>query len=81
MGPYNLKKYYIGYDIGAISVNRAIIDEDKNVIEVMPYTRHFGEPVKVILKDIEHINSMEWCGQSGGTLQKDKEDKNSSCKK
>ena len=27
-------KYYIGYDIGAISVNRAIIDTEKRIIDV-----------------------------------------------
>jgi predicted CoA-substrate-specific enzyme activase len=50
-------KYYIGYDIGAISVNRAVLDENRKIIEVLPYTRHYGEPVKVILQDIENLKT------------------------
>jgi len=46
---------YIGYDIGSISVNRAIINEKKEIIEILPYARHFGEPVQLIKKDIESI--------------------------
>jgi predicted CoA-substrate-specific enzyme activase len=47
--------FYIGYDIGAISVNRVVIDDDKNIIDVLPYTRHYGEPVRVVGKDIEAL--------------------------
>ena len=50
-----MKKYYIGYDIGAISVNRAVVDEDLNISDVMPYSRHYGEPVKLIEKDMGNI--------------------------
>ncbi len=46
---------YIGYDIGSISINRAIINEKKEIIEILPYTRHFGEPVKSMKKDMELI--------------------------
>lgn len=50
---------YIGYDIGAISVNRVIINSTSScsgqIVDVMPYSRHYGEPVKLILKDIEEI--------------------------
>ena len=46
---------YIGYDIGSISINRAIIGEKKEIVEVLPYTRHFGEPVELAKKDIESI--------------------------
>jgi activator of 2-hydroxyglutaryl-CoA dehydratase len=51
----NLDKY-IGYDIGAISVNRVILDSSKNIIDVLPYSRHYGEPVKLITKDIESLS-------------------------
>ena len=50
-----METYYIGYDIGAISVNRAIVDKDFKIIDVLPYTRHFGEPVKVIEKDMLYL--------------------------
>ena len=46
---------YIGYDIGSISINRAIINEKKEIVEILPYTRHFGEPVKSVKKDIESM--------------------------
>lgn len=51
----NLDKY-IGYDIGAISVNRVILDSSKNIVDVLPYSRHYGEPVKLITKDIESLS-------------------------
>lgn len=47
---------FVGYDIGSISVNRAILNKKKEIIEVLPYTRHFGEPVKTMRKDIESIS-------------------------
>lgn len=47
---------YIGYDIGSISVNRAIINEKKEIVEILPYARHFGEPVKSVKKDIESMH-------------------------
>ena len=46
---------YIGYDVGSVSVNRVIIDGEKKIRDVLPYTRHLGEPVKLIKKDIESI--------------------------
>ena len=49
-------RLYIGYDIGSISINRVIINEKKEIIEVLPYTRHFGEPVKSLKNDIELIS-------------------------
>ncbi|MDD5045402.1 MAG: acyl-CoA dehydratase activase, partial [Candidatus Omnitrophica bacterium] len=47
--------FYIGYDIGSISVNRAIINEKKEIVEILPYTRHLGEPVQLVKEDIESI--------------------------
>ena len=47
--------FYIGYDIGAISVNRVVIDGSKNIIDVLPYSRHLGEPVRLVKKDIEEL--------------------------
>ncbi len=46
---------YLGYDIGSISVNRAILDENGKVISVLPYTRHLGDPVKIVKADLEKI--------------------------
>ena len=46
---------YIGYDVGSISINRAIIDEKGKIVEILPYTRHLGESVKSIKNDIRSI--------------------------
>ena len=46
---------YIAYDIGAISVNRAVIDKNGHIIDVLDYTRHYGEPVKIIIKDLKEL--------------------------
>ncbi len=48
-------KYYLGYDIGAVSVNRAILDRDLKIISILPYLRHYGEPAKMIAEDIENL--------------------------
>ncbi len=70
---------YIAYDIGAISVNRAIVDKNGRIIDVMPYTRHFGEPVKVIIKDIDslikgsdikQVSGIAFTGAGGKNLSK-----------
>ncbi len=48
---------YVAYDVGSISVNRAIIDEKKNILEVLKYSRHYGEPIKIIESDLTYILS------------------------
>lgn len=58
--------FYIGYDIGAISVNRVIIDGNKNIIDVLPYSRHYGEPVKLVAKDIEAQATRKDIGKISG---------------
>lgn len=49
-------KYYLGIDIGSISVNTVLIDEDKNVIEEH-YSRIKGAPRKTAQLAIEKISS------------------------
>ena len=51
---------YIGYDVGSISINRAIIDEKEKIIEILPYTRHLGESVKSVKNDIKSICSGDY---------------------
>jgi predicted CoA-substrate-specific enzyme activase len=46
---------YLGYDIGSISVNRAVLDENGKVISILPYTRHLGDPVKIVKADLEKV--------------------------
>ena len=56
----------IGYDIGAISVNRVILDGNRNVIDVLPYSRHFGEPIKLIADDIKLLSKKVSLGEISG---------------
>jgi predicted CoA-substrate-specific enzyme activase len=49
-------KYYIGIDIGSISVNTVLVDENKTVLENY-YDRIKGEPLQVAQKAIENIIS------------------------
>ena len=46
---------YLGYDIGSISVNRAVLDENGKIISILPYTRHLGDPVKLVKADLEKV--------------------------
>ncbi|MBM3708159.1 MAG: hypothetical protein FJW69_07460, partial [Actinobacteria bacterium] len=58
MGIYRMEKKldkFIAYDIGAISVNRAVVDKGGHITDVLEYTRHYGEPVKIILKDLKEL--------------------------
>ncbi|MGM0365171.1 MAG: acyl-CoA dehydratase activase [Actinomycetota bacterium] len=59
-------KLYIGYDIGSISVNRAVIDSGRNIMDIMPYSRHHGEPLELVRGDLEALfkqyGSNDICG-------------------
>ena len=46
---------YIGCDIGSISVNRAIFDQQNKIIDILPYKRHLGEPLKIIKNDLKWL--------------------------
>lgn len=41
-----MKKYIAGLDLGSVSVNVVIIDEEKNLVYEHQYTRHNGQPVE-----------------------------------
>ncbi len=49
-------KYYIGIDIGSISVNTVLVDEKRQILEEY-YLRIKGEPVKTANSVIESITS------------------------
>ncbi|SFM64761.1 acyl-CoA dehydratase activase [Thermodesulforhabdus norvegica] len=34
--------YYLGLDIGSVSINGMVVDEEGNIVEELPYRRHFG---------------------------------------
>ena len=42
-------KYYLGIDVGSVSINLALIDENKNLVKKV-YVRSKGAPVQVIKK-------------------------------
>ncbi|MFH0924645.1 MAG: acyl-CoA dehydratase activase [bacterium] len=50
------KDYFLGLDIGSVSLKTAIIDKDKNIIDVS-YTRINGQPVLTTYKILEDIFS------------------------
>ncbi|MGM0367032.1 MAG: acyl-CoA dehydratase activase [Actinomycetota bacterium] len=58
-------KLYIGYDIGSISLNRAIVSQDKEIVDILPYTRHHGEPLKALIRDLKEI-AKKYGGQDLG---------------
>ena len=45
---------HIGLDVGSVSANTVLIDEDKNVVEEH-YTRTKGQPLETVLKVLEDI--------------------------
>ncbi|MBE3036617.1 MAG: CoA activase, partial [Candidatus Atribacteria bacterium] len=49
-----------------ISVNRVVIDTNKNIIDVLPYSRHYGEPVRLVAKDIEALAKRKDLGKISG---------------
>lgn len=50
------KKINVGFDIGSVSINTIICDNDGKLIEELPYKRHFGRTLELcasIMKEIE----------------------------
>ncbi|MCM8769263.1 MAG: acyl-CoA dehydratase activase [Candidatus Omnitrophica bacterium] len=46
--------WFLAYDIGAISVKRVLL-KDGQPVSLLPYTRHHGQPFRVILNDLEQL--------------------------
>jgi len=70
-------KYDIGIDIGSVSINCAVLDEQGRVVFETPYKRHFGlvvEETKTTLQEIfnkynqELINSISFTGSQGQSI-------------
>ncbi|UCG06287.1 MAG: hypothetical protein JSV83_20635, partial [Desulfobacterales bacterium] len=49
----NLEEYYVGIDVGSVSLNCIVINPGKEVVFESPYKRHFGRP------DEETVNLIE----------------------
>ena len=71
------KGYYVGVDIGSVSLNCVLINQEREIVQEFPYRRHFGrveEEALSVLKEIyrEHgedrIFSMAFTGNHGKTL-------------
>ncbi|PIP11902.1 MAG: CoA activase [bacterium (Candidatus Stahlbacteria) CG23_combo_of_CG06-09_8_20_14_all_40_9] len=64
--------WYIGIDIGSVSVNVALMDEEKKTLRVLPYTKHYGDSVRalknlfgLIVGDIKTVNDIKVTGTGG----------------
>ncbi len=66
--------YDVGLDIGSVSINCCIVDQDGNIVFESPYKRHFGltvEETGKTLKDVferfdsRKINSVSFTGSQG----------------
>ncbi|MDI6839813.1 MAG: acyl-CoA dehydratase activase [bacterium] len=59
---------YIGIDIGSVSVNTAVLDETGRILNVFPYTKHLGEPIKVVIDCLKSLlNESETIANIGVT--------------
>jgi len=50
------KKYYIGVDVGSISTNVAVIDDQRNIVETA-YIRTEGKPIASVQKSIRIVKN------------------------
>jgi predicted CoA-substrate-specific enzyme activase len=71
------KGYYVGIDIGSVSLNCVLINRQREIVQEFPYRRHFGraeEEALSVLKEIyeehgeENILSVAFTGNHGKTL-------------
>jgi predicted CoA-substrate-specific enzyme activase len=70
-------RYDIGIDIGSVSINCAVLDEQGRVVFESPYKRHFGlvpEETKIAFQQIfdiykqEVVNSVSFTGSQGQSI-------------
>lgn len=50
----NLEKYYLGIDVGSVSINLVLMDEDQGIKEKL-YVRTEGKPIPILRKAVEDI--------------------------
>ncbi|MGM0598544.1 MAG: acyl-CoA dehydratase activase [Candidatus Rifleibacteriota bacterium] len=51
------KQLNIGFDIGSISINTIICTTDGQIVEEMPYYRHFGRTIEVCARILQQIEN------------------------
>jgi predicted CoA-substrate-specific enzyme activase len=68
------EKYYAGIDVGSVSVNGIVIDQDRKIVYEAPYKRHMGrveEEVLAVIQDVyerfgeENILAFSFTGNHG----------------
>jgi predicted CoA-substrate-specific enzyme activase len=76
---FDSHELYVGIDIGSISINCVVIDDQKQVVYEFPYQRHLGKIeervlalVRGLYKDMgdEKIRSISFTGNHGRVLSK-----------
>ena len=55
--PSDTDRYCIGIDAGSVSINCAVINENKNIIYEHPYQRHLGRVEESVFNLIQFLNS------------------------
>lgn len=69
--------YHVGVDVGSVSVNCIVIDDQENIVFEAPYRRHFGLVLDETTRALEHvfaghppdqIHSVSFTGNQGQAL-------------
>ncbi len=69
--------YVVGMDVGSVSINTVIIDQNRKIVEELPYKRHFGlvyEEVEKLLTEVlkkygeKNIKCIVFTGMHGELL-------------
>ena len=50
-------KIGIGFDIGSVSINTVVCDEKGQLIEELPYRRHFGRTIELCAELLNYIEN------------------------
>ena len=48
-------KYYVGIDVGSVSLNCVVINTDRQIVIEFPYQRHFGKTDEAVLSLVENL--------------------------
>jgi len=71
--------YHVGVDVGSVSVNCIVIDDQENIVFESPYRRHFGlvlDETARVLDEVfsrhhkDRIRSVSFTGNQGQTISK-----------
>ena len=51
----NSGRYYMGIDAGSVSLNCAVINQDREIVHAEPYRRHLGKVEEEVLRLVEKV--------------------------